>query len=74
MQRSPRAGAKGHSPVCGSNLIQCITDNCINFIKLANKDKFIWLMNNENKDILITLCSYIQNNDFMKFIQLSVMH
>jgi hypothetical protein len=45
------------------SLIQCITDNCINFIKLSNKDKFIWLMNNENKDILITLCSYIQNNE-----------
>ena len=45
------------------SLIQCITDNCINFIKYANKDKFIWLMNNENKDILITLCSYIQNNE-----------
>jgi hypothetical protein len=45
------------------SLIQCITDNCINFIKLANKDKFIWLMNNENKDILIILCSYIQNNE-----------
>jgi hypothetical protein len=45
------------------SLIQCITDNCINFIKLANKDKFIWLMNNENKDILITLFSYIQNNE-----------
>jgi hypothetical protein len=44
------------------NLIQCITDNCINFIKLANKDKFIWLMNNEN-NILITLSSYIQNNE-----------
>jgi hypothetical protein len=28
-------------------LIQCITDNCINFIKYANKDTFIWLMNNE---------------------------
>ena len=42
---------------------QCITDNFINLIKLANKDNFIWLMNNENKDILITLCSYIQNNE-----------
>ena len=45
------------------SLIQCITDNCINFIKLTNKDKFIWLMNNENKDILVTLCSYIKNNE-----------
>jgi hypothetical protein len=44
-------------------LIQCITDNCINLIKLINKDKFIWLMNNKNKDILVTLCSYIKNHE-----------
>ena len=45
------------------SLIQCITDNCINLIKLINKDKFIWLMNNKNKDILVTLCSYIKNHE-----------
>jgi hypothetical protein len=45
------------------SLIQCITDNCINFIKLTNKDTFIWLMNNENKDMLVTLCSFKKNNE-----------
>ena len=40
-------------------LISIIDNNCINFTKLDIKSKLIWLMSNENTDILYELCSFI---------------
>ena len=39
-----------------------IQDHCNNFLHLNNVDKLIWLMNVEDKDILIALCDFISLN------------
>ena len=33
------------------------------FKTLDNKNKLIWLMNSENKDVLLELCNFIKNNE-----------
>jgi hypothetical protein len=40
-------------------LISIIHNNCSNYTKLDIKNKLIWLMSNENTDILYELCSFI---------------
>lgn len=44
-------------------LLLCINQNCPNFNELSIKDRFIWLMNNENKEILCELCAFINDNE-----------
>lgn len=46
-----------------NKLLSCIEENCSNFKKLDSKNKFIWLMNVENKEILSELCIFIKNNE-----------
>ena len=46
-----------------SKLLSCIDANCTQFKTLDNKNKPIWLMNNENKDVLLELCNVIKNNE-----------
>ena len=46
-----------------SKLLTCISKNCVNFQKLNETEQFIWLMTNENKDILFELCTYIKCNE-----------
>ena len=45
------------------NLMSQIYKNCAEFMNLDIKNKFVWLMNCENKDILLELCSYIKTNE-----------
>jgi hypothetical protein len=35
-----------------SKLFSCIDANCTQFKTLDNKNKLIWLMNSENKDVI----------------------
>lgn len=42
------------------NILSVINENCGNFNNLDKKNKFIWLMNNENIDILYEVCSFIK--------------
>ena len=46
-----------------SQIILKINAVCKNFTNLDSKNKLIWLMNNEDKDILVELCSYITRNE-----------
>ena len=46
-----------------SKLLSCIDANCTQFKTLDNKNKLIWLMNSENKDVLLELCNFIKNNE-----------
>ena len=46
-----------------NKLLSCIDVNCAQFKTLDNKNKLIWLMNSENKDVLLELCNFIKNNE-----------
>ena len=46
-----------------NKLIKCIEQNCPNFKELSDQNKFIWLMNNENREILYELCTFINDNE-----------
>ena len=46
-----------------SKLLSCIDANCTQFKTLDNKNKLIWLMNSENKDVLLELCNFSKNNE-----------
>jgi hypothetical protein len=45
-----------------NKLLSCIDANCVQFKTLDNKNKLIWPMNSENKDVL-ELCNFIKNNE-----------
>ena len=42
-------------------LISLIKEKCKNFVSLSSEAKLIWLLNNEDRDILNALCTYIKN-------------
>ena len=51
-------------PLYSSNrlkLIYSITTVCKNFSALTDNDKFVWILNNEDKSILVFLYEYISN-------------
>lgn len=43
------------------NFVCDITTACNNFYLLSDKDKFFWILNNEDKNILVLLYNYISN-------------
>lgn len=43
------------------NFVCDITTACNNFYLLSAKDKFFWILNNEDKNILVLLYNYISN-------------
>jgi len=46
-----------------SNLIFFISLGCPNFIQLQNMEKFIWMMNSEDHEILIKICYFIAKHE-----------
>ena len=46
-----------------SNLIFSISLGCPNFIQLQNMEKFIWMMNSEDHEILIKICYFITKHE-----------
>lgn len=46
-----------------NKLLSCVEEKCPKFKELSSKNKFIWLINVEDKEILLELCSFINNNE-----------
>ena len=46
-----------------NELLSCIDANCAQLKTFDNKNKLIWLMNSENKDVLLELCNFSKNNE-----------
>ena len=46
-----------------NNLLDCISKSCPNFKNLDIHNKFLWIMNTENTEILTNLSNFIKNSE-----------
>jgi hypothetical protein len=51
-------------------LYDTIEKSCINFKHLNNKNKLIWLLNTEDKNILLELCQFLSYLEMCAYVRL----
>lgn len=54
------------------NFFDQVSQGNINFVKLTNRDKFIWIMSNEDKNIIINLVNFISNAENIRRNQMKI--